>query len=826
MSESEHGSSPASELLTQIEVEQQMYHGGIKRANGMMRRAEDAGRAADNPYSREIMQDYVLPLAAVVKADVNAPKAGAAQAHVALLRPLDADAVAYLAVRCALNHCMDSAQDPDDRNTSFKIGTAIHAELVLAQIEAVNPELYYTLHRDLGRRMSKNEKHRMAVMRTQARAAGVEWVEWPMGARQQVGAYLLGLLAKAGMVEIDERHHENNRNQYRAVHLAADLLTRISKIKDYIAITAPVYGPCVEPPLDWTTPTNGGFHTRELKRTQPLVVQCSVSARHLYREAEMPTVLAAINALQRSAWQVNPAILDTVFALSEAGVHTDEIVSNVDRPRPPPPGWLKPDTDKEKLSGGQKEEFSAWKRAMAEWHTEKRLAGVKIGRFYAATRAATMFREYPTLHFVHFADSRGRLYPMTYGVNPQGSDMQKALLRFAMGKPLDTDGALRWFHIQGANKWGFDKATLPERFMWAHERREEWLHYAADPVNHRGWMDADSPLQFLAWVLEYAEWVRSPDDFVSHLPISMDGSCNGLQNLSAMLRDEVGGRATNLTDNEVMEDIYRRVAEAALVRLQCMTFDGEKAAIQAKWIKHGISRSVVKRSVMTTPYGVTHRTATSYVIEDYLKHVKDHGFLRTEYRAAAQVLMAAVWPAIGDVVVKGREAMDWLKKGARAIIRDLKAKGEEPLIWWTSPSGFPACQAYFEVEVHRVNTRLVGIEKIRIVQETDEPDSNKHAGGLAPNFVHSMDAAHLHMVTAEAAASGRIDSLAMIHDDYGTHAADAEALYQIIREQFVRMYEWNDVIDQFATKYPCVPPQPSKGALDLKEVLRSKFFFS
>lgn len=29
----------------------------------------------------------------------------------------------------------------------------------------------------------------------------------------------------------------------------------------------------------------------------------------------------------------------------------------------------------------------------------------------------------------------------------------------------------------------------------------------------------------------------------------MDGSCNGLQNLSALFRDEIGGQATNLTAN-------------------------------------------------------------------------------------------------------------------------------------------------------------------------------------------------------------------------------------------------------------------------------------
>jgi DNA-directed RNA polymerase len=88
-----------------------------------------------------------------------------------------------------------------------------------------------------------------------------------------------------------------------------------------------------------------------------------------------------------------------------------------------------------------------------------------------------------------------------------------------------------------------------------------------------------------------------------------------------------------------------------------------------------------------------------------------------------------------------------------------------------------------------------------------------------------MDAAHLHLTTSQAAHRG-IDALAMIHDDYGTHAANAQKLYEIIREQFVLMYETHDPIEEFAKLYPCVPETPKKGNLNLREVLDSKFFFS
>ncbi len=274
-----------------------------------------------------------------------------------------------------------------------------------------------------------------------------------------------------------------------------------------------------------------------------------------------------------------------------------------------------------------------------------------------------------------------------------------------------------------------------------------------------------------------------------------------------------------------MEDIYLRVALATIARMEALRYeDTAKESLRLRWLEAGVGRSLVKRSVMTTPYGVTKRSAIDYVIEDTLRKGEYPCFDRTEYMQAAMVLMDSAWPAIGDVVVKGREAMDWLKRSARVIVRRFR-EDDEPVIVWTSPSGFPASQAYFEYEELRIRTHLAGESRIRVRREVDEADANRHANGLAPNFVHSMDAAHLHLTTAQAAAKG-IKALAMIHDDYGTHAANAELLFETIRERFVHMYTTHDPIKEFVDRYPSIPDPPSPGTLDIQEVLRSRYFFS
>jgi DNA-directed RNA polymerase len=813
-------------LLTQVEVEERMYAGGILRAQGMMDKAEENGRAHQNPYAKELFREYVLPLSAAIREELDLARPGRRQAHASLLWGLDYDAVAYLSVRTVIGSLMRGDKErPHHRTLAYEVGRTIHNELVLNQIADFNPALYNTLTKDFQRRLSKDERHRMTVFRRQAQVAGIIIHEWPMGARDQVGMYILGLLEVAGMIVIGPAKIVRGKTEYRSVDLDHSILERIDQVKDYVAMTMPVYGPCVQPPRDWTTPTDGGFYTKELRRTCNLVVRSGATLRPIYQNANMPLVLKAVNALQRTAWQVNTEVLDTVLEVARH-YHTKEIVSLADDPKPSQPPWLSRDTDPEKLEQWQKDEFKGWKRSMTQWYEKRKLNGTRYGRFYSATRSAEMFRGYPAIYFVYFADSRGRLYPMTYGMNPQGSDLQKALLRFSVGKPVSTPAAIRWFHVQGANKWGFDKATLAERQAWVVEHQDQILAMAADPVNNREWTQAGDPLQFLAWAFEYKRWVEDRDgSFLSHLPISMDGSCNGLQNLSALLRDEVGGRATNLTANSVMEDIYRRVAEATVVRLQAQRYEGDKERLRLLWLEHGVSRSVVKRSVMTTPYGVTRRSAIDYVISDYLADDFNQApFRKEDWRAAATVLMDSAWPAIGDVVVKGREAMAWLKGCAAPILKRVKLD-EELVISWRTPSGFPAAQCYYETEAHDIRTRLHGPAQIKILTETEDADVSRHASGLAPNFVHSMDAAHLHLTTAEACSRG-IDALAMIHDDYGTHAADAEELYRIIREQFVRMYEEHDPIADFKAKYPMVAEPPAKGSLDIREVLDSPFFFS
>lgn len=826
--------SEAIKLLTQAELEAEMVDGGRARMAQMMQKNEDGGGATNNPYASAVFRRFVLPMAAMIEADVQVPRPGRNQAYISLLKPMDAPAVAYLAVRHTLNILMQEP-DAEARRVMLAVGKAVYSELLLSLFEEAEPDLFFTLVNDLGRRMSTNERYRMTVFKMQAAKAGIEFPEWGINGVTQVGSYLVDVMSRVEMVRTFKSTGSKNGKARSETHvsLTEDVVALIGQIKDFLVENCPVFMPCVAKPLDWTGVADGGWHTNGMKRSQPFAIKTEGSWSELM-EYDLSTPLAAINALQRVEWQVNRRMLGAIKEIARYR-DTDEIVGYAEQAKPERPFWLDGDMKKDEMSPDEQDEFKGWRRAMAQWFTEQKLRGTKYGRFNQALRVAEKFSPYPALHFVYFADFRGRLYVQTTGISPQGSDLQKALLRFAKGKPLATTAAVEWFKINGANKFGIDKVSYDDRIAWVDENRDVIIRLASDPISHYDdWKDADSPLQFLAWAFEYKQWIDSPSSFMSHLPIGMDGTCNGLQNFSAMLRDEVGGRATNLLPGLRPSDIYQMVADRTAEKLRAQEdyippdADGtdETAKVIAYqlnankfrklWLQHGITRTLVKRSVMTKPYGSTRFSSADFIVADYLKPGKAPEFAKEEYHPAARYLSKFVWEAISEVVVKADEAMTWLQNASRLILE------ENDHVRWVTPSGFPVIQRYQKVTGTNIRTRLNGSTHIRVSAETDQPNGTDHRNGIAPNFVHTFDAEHMRAVAIAASQEGM--SLAMIHDDFGTHAADAARFATIIRETFVAQYEGSDPLADLAALYD-LPSPPKAGSLNLRRVLESPYFF-
>lgn len=804
-------------MQTQRELELESYGYGRERAAQRLDTREGAGQADENPYAQAVYRQFVLPLADAIKAEQDAPKKrGNTAKHRILLRAVAAEASAFVAVRAALVHLMGKHGDKA-RVLFLEVGKAIYHEHLLENFSTLDPKLFHQLANGFAKRMSKDERYRLTVYKREAQKHDLELPEWEHEDIERVGVWAVDRLIEQGMLTVETRYIAKNTTVLES-SITDATAQRINQIKEMTVENSPYFLPCVEQPRDWVRYDEGGWHTDEMRRLMPYAVKSHAMGRSILDEADLSASLECLNALQATAWRINGRIL---AALRNMGGKIDlgEVLAQGEEPRPAKPAWLGERMETEAMDEEQLREFRRWKRETAKWYSSTKERVVKWGRYRHAMDVATKFEHAPALYFVYFCDFRDRKYALTTGVSPQGSDMQKALLEFCEGGPLLTPEAKSWFRITGANRFGYDKEDLEERERWVDRNHDEILRCAMDPAANQWWLKADKPLQFLAWCFEYQDWQVFGDTFLSRLSVGMDGSCNGLQNFSAALRDEVGGQATNLLRMPKPQDIYGRVAEVTTALLRAAPPD--EAGFRDRWLAHGINRKLTKRSVMTLPYGSTRYSCADFINGDYLAEGLVPEFDEMERMQAAQYLSKFVWKAIGDVVVKAREAMDWLQAAASEII-----EGGDNRIMWLTPTGFPVVQAYWEEYVHTINSRLAGRTKLKVRSETTKADKRKHRNGIAPNFVHSLDAAHLTRVTQACVALG-IKDLHMVHDDFGCRADRAGEMFHIIRQEFVRMYETSNPLVQFQARYPqATGPIPEQGNLDIRAVLDSPFFFS
>jgi len=251
---------------------------------------------------------------------------------------------------------------------------------------------------------------------------------------------------------------------------------------------------------------------------------------------------------------------------------------------------------------------------------------------------------------------------------------------------------------------------------------------------------------------------------------------------------------------------------------------GDPVALQ--WVSYGFDRKATKRPVMTLPYGATQYSARQY-IKDYIDERGDHPFGEDAFGAAIY-LSKHIWSSIGEVVVAARSAMDWLQKTAQI------AASEGLPVNWTTPVGFPVLQSYVNMDSRTVKTKMGGAMIYHVLtEETTVIDRRRQSSGISPNFVHSMDAAAL-MLSVRRALEAGISHFGMVHDSYGTLAADMDTMAVCLREAFVELYQ-HDVLEECRgsilaglseKKQRMVPPCPPKGNLDLAAVKQSVYFFA
>lgn len=831
-------------IQTQLRLEEEMTKRGaeafIRNVNNAKARADEAGTV----HGTILMKGRVNTLALGIKQWMNSMSEGRAGNNATAykkVRDLSADTLAYLTLRTIIAGISGVRTL---QAVAVSIGSAIEDELRLGAIRENDKKAYESIVAGAKKRSSDYYKHVYAVRRADHLDDG--WNEWSRVERLHVGTKMIDLtIASIGLIEItnEVEGFENSQNYVKPLQ---STLEWIEKKNEATSLLRPVYEPMVVQPRNWTTPYDGGYLSANIK---PLTLVKSNNKAYMEElgHTDMPIVYEAINALQQTAWQINSQVLEVMQQLWATNSELAGLPKKDGLEMPRKPFDIETNEDARK----------AWRAEAATVNLMNLQSISKRVSFSNTLDIAQRYNNYRKIFMPYTLDFRGRIYAVPH-LNPQGNDIQKALLRFANGKRLGEEG-WKWLAVHGANLIGNDKCSYEDRVTFILDNEEEICAIAENPFDNRGWCGSiagfkvDKPWQFLAFCFEWAGYVKHGEEFISKLPVALDGSCSGIQHFSAMLRDHVGGAAVNLIPADLPADVYGLVAKKVLeqieIDIQTGTADELKhtdegkpylkrgtKTLAAQWKEFGVSRKTTKRSVMTLAYGSAEYGFKEQLMEDILTPARlnkeKFPFDGDGYGAAAY-MAKLIWNSVNLVLVKAGEAMKWLQEAA-----SLAAKEELP-VRWTTAVGFPVMQAYPDVDTRRIKTAISG-QLVKLTMHEEKKDklaSRRQRQGIAPNFVHSCDAAHLMLTTVRARQNG-IKSFAMIHDSFGALAADIggdKGLYATVREAFVEIYETADVLQNFRDDVAGVlsekgraalKPIPFKGNLELSSILESRYCFS
>lgn len=447
--------------------------------------------------------------------------------------------------------------------------------------------------------------------------------------------------------------------------------------------------PMVVPPMPWINTQCGGY----LITDTTFIRDAAFTLKHVPMKQLHPSV-DAINYLSLQPWKINHKILDLMIQ-----VFRNKGDESLDIPLhqstfDPLPKISDKMSKHEKMTLHRK--IFSMKRERAEMYS---LWCDCLYKLSIANHVRTAVSRSSCSHFLclyqfrdrifwfpHNFDFRGRVYVCPPHFNHLGSDLSRAILLFANGKPLGPRG-LDWLKIHLVNLTGFKKqSSMAERVAYANEMMPKILDSADRPFDgEKWWTKSDEPWQTLACCCAIADAVRSPnpEEHICHFPVHQDGSCNGLQHYAALGRDQHGAEAVNLEPSDRPQDVYTAVAN--LVERERKN-DADANLPMAVALAGFVQRKVVKQTVMTFVYGVTKFGARLQIFKR-LKDIKE--FPRELEWSGALYLMHKVFLSIQEMFTATRMIQHWFNDCANALSHNLSSP-----VKWVTPLGFPVSQPY------------------------------------------------------------------------------------------------------------------------------------
>lgn len=660
------------------------------------------------------------------------------------------------------------------------IGTLVYHQVMLDQFCGKHPDLFNKarLHIHDHKGYSYKVQRYRAVMRSN----DVEPLRWPASIRHLVGGWLLNRLAESTGWVTTRMTAKGPNDRVTYLTYQPEFL----KAKEALLAQAEAFAGCMWPmlcePNDWSEEFKGGYLTNDLRKLTRLI-RTRIPRRCLLLQDSKALVM--LNLLQKVPYRINDRILELANFCMEHRLTVGKFRAEEPTPPPPKPEPWETASEEDKLS---------YRRMRTEIEDQNSALAQKNYRTTEALYVANKYKK-DTFWIPWSFDFRGRVYPIPTSLSPQGTDFDKSLIYF------EEEGSVNewWLAFHVATTYGLDKAPMDERIDWVNKNHDFLSLVANDPEGTISeWSSAEEPWCFIAAAIEYYQCVIKGTKKTSGLPCSVDATCSGLQHLSALALDKTAAEMVNVVPTDKPSDGYKIVAEKA-------------KEILPEHLHDHITRKVTKRTVMTTPYGVTENSARDYIRQELKGIELEKGELQ-------QIVKAIYRYGVRKVFDGPCRSMEFIQKVAGERI-----KSGATTIEWITPSGFPVVQEYRRNEAETVNTKLLG-QRVRceLLKEWEERqiDLQKAKTAASPNLIHSLDAALLHLVFAEWSAP-----FTVIHDCVLGRSCDMDSMGSAIRDKFVEIYSQPVLKDWSGQLGVDFDESVMLNTLDINDVQQSSYFF-
>jgi DNA-directed RNA polymerase len=609
----------------------------------------------------------------------------------------------------------------------------------------------------------------------------------------EVGDWLLDCGTSLDFFDLDEDGFPKIADAHQAA---------IDKLREELIARDPVYLPLLEPPEPWTDwDAGGGPMARTFIRDSHPATEKAIREAFAYRrgndalhaqwadDGQWPRFshVDGVNHLQSVAWRINEPLTEVVRRF--AGIARD--------------------------TGGGVGKSVSRNQVWRDLETAKYFAGKP---FWIDMNC----------------DFRGRLYGIPH-FNFLREDHVRSLFLFDQGMPIGDDAWWLMVHLANCYDERDGDATISKRPWdvradWTRQHRDMIVRTARNPEETVDWWcRADAPFSFVAAA---KEWVAAGDrGYITRLPITLDATCNGVQHLALLSRDEEAGRLVNLMAGDKPQDVFR---DPILAKVIAGAERDSKPSARFWLANNRLNRKIVKRPASTFGYSVSVDGMRQQIVEEYMRQHENNQPPDT----AAWYLAHRIMAACKEVLKKPAEVMDFIRGLAGHL-----ASENLPLRWFT-PTSLPVINGYYAPNIEIADLELRG-ERVRYRVANGWLASIDREGALnaaAPNYVHSLDSSHAVRVINAAAREG-IANVATIHDCFASLVPQVERVHQLVRREFYLMYHsepltalrelaLRDYLDSSKIPYygewAVIPMFPSMryGSLDPFEVQQSEYLTS